>query len=76
MQTTTRESDWISVVSARLKQQWPSIDPHPLDDMARVLWGYANLRAMHPDQAADMWLRPVTVTDRRYEESSPVDGAG
>ncbi len=59
MQTTTRESDWISVVSARLKQQWPTIDPHPLDDMARVLWGYESLRVMPPEDAANRWLAPV-----------------
>jgi hypothetical protein len=59
LQTETRESDWISVVAARLRQQWPTIDAEPLDEMAGVLWGYENLRAMAPDQAADTWLAPV-----------------
>ena len=59
MQDATQESDWISVVSARLKQQWPSIDPNPLDDMARVLWGYESLRVLAPEEAANRWLAPV-----------------
>ena len=59
MQTANRESDWISVVAARLRRRWPTIDAQPLDEMAGVLWGYENLRAMEPDDAADTWLAPV-----------------
>jgi hypothetical protein len=59
MQTATRESDWISAVAARLRRRWPTIDAQPLVEMAGVLWGYENLRAMEPDAAADKWLAPV-----------------
>jgi len=59
MQTATRESDWISVVAARLRRQWPTIDAEPLDEMAGVLWGYESLRQMDPEQAADAWLAPL-----------------
>ena len=59
MQTTTRASDWLNAMSARLQQRWPSLDPQRLDDLALALWGDENLRAMSPDDAADRWLAPV-----------------
>ena len=58
MMTPARE--WLAAMSDRLHQQWPTIDPTRLDDVALDLWRDERLRAMAPDQAADEWLRPVT----------------
>ena len=52
-------SEWLSAMSARLQQQWPTIDPTRLDDPAFDLWRAKKLRALPPEQAADEWLRPV-----------------
>jgi hypothetical protein len=46
-------------MSARLQQQWPTIDPTRLDDLALDLWRDEKLRSMLPERAADEWLRPV-----------------
>jgi len=59
MQTATQESEWIDVVSARLKRQWPTIDAEPLTEMAGVLWSYQSLREMEPTLAAETWLSPL-----------------
>jgi len=56
---TTRLSRWLTAVSARLQQRWPTIDPAQLDDLALDLWRDEKLRAMEPERAADEWLRPV-----------------
>jgi hypothetical protein len=59
MEMTTRLSQWLAAVSARLQQRWPTIDPAQLDDLALDLWRDERLRAMEPERAADEWLRPV-----------------
>jgi hypothetical protein len=50
-------SDWISRCSARLQQQWRTIDPTRLDDLAVELARDERLRAMEPAAAALEWLR-------------------
>ena len=49
--------DWISLCSARLQKQWPTVDPTRLDDLAIDLSRDALLRAMDPERAAVDWLR-------------------
>jgi hypothetical protein len=51
--------DWLAQMSTRLQQQWPTIDPTRLDDLALDLSRDQRLRAMAPREAADEWLRPV-----------------
>jgi len=48
---------WIAACSARLQQQWPSIDPTRLDDCALDLFRDEKLRALEPEAAALEWLR-------------------
>jgi hypothetical protein len=60
MQHTAPASDWLAAMSARLQQQWPTIDPQRLDDLALDLWRDERLRSMPPERAADDWLRPVS----------------
>lgn len=59
MMTPARE--WLAAMSDRLHQQWPTIDPTRLDDVALDLWRDERLRAMTPGDAAEEWLRPVIV---------------
>lgn len=54
--------DWLSTVSALLQQQWPTVDPTRLDEVALDLWRDEHLRAMEPATAATEWLRPVNAS--------------
>ena len=50
---------WIAACAHRLQQQWHSVDPLDLEDVAHDLWRDERLRAMPPDEAAVDWLRPI-----------------
>ncbi|MET3498139.1 hypothetical protein [Variovorax boronicumulans] len=50
---------WIAACAHRLQQQWHTIDPLELEDVARDLWRDERLRAMPPDEAAVDWPQPV-----------------
>ena len=62
MQPIGSASDWLNTVAAKRQQQWPTVDPQRLDDLALELWSDARLRAMPPERAADEWLAPVKST--------------
>ena len=51
---------WIAACAHRLQQQWHTVDPLELEEVARDLWHDERLRAMAPDLAAIDWLRPIT----------------
>ena len=51
---------WIAACAHRLQQQWHTVDPLELEEVARDLWHDERLRAMPPDLAANDWLRPIT----------------
>jgi hypothetical protein len=53
---------WIAACAHRLQQQWHTVDPLELEDVARDLWRDERLRAMQPDEAAVDWLKPITET--------------
>ena len=57
--TRARATDWLAQMSMRLQQQWPTIDPTRLDDLALDLSRDPHLRAMDAREAAEEWLRPV-----------------
>ncbi len=61
--TQTSSRDWLRAVSERLQQQWPSIDPQRLDDLALDLSRDERLRALPARDAAEVWLQPVTARD-------------
>ena len=50
---------WIAACAHRLQQQWHTIDPLELEDVARDLWRDERLRSMPPDEAAVDWLKPI-----------------
>ena len=54
---------WIAACAHRLQQQWHTVDPLELEDVARDLWRDERLRAMGPDEAAVDWLKPITELD-------------
>lgn len=56
---------WTAACAHRLQQQWHTVDPLELEEVARDLWRDARLRAMSPDEAAIDWLRPITQAGRR-----------
>ncbi|WP_307658654.1 hypothetical protein [Variovorax paradoxus] len=51
---------WIAACAHRLQQQWHTVDPLELEDVARDLWRDERLRTMLPDAAAVEWLKPIT----------------
>jgi hypothetical protein len=61
--TSTPASTWLRAMSERLQQQWPTIDPQRLDDLALDLWRDERLRALPARDAAEVWLQPVTARD-------------
>jgi hypothetical protein len=56
---------WIAACAHRLQQQWHTIDPLELEDVARDLWRDERLRAMQPDEAAMDWLKPISEVSSR-----------
>jgi len=50
---------WIAACAHRLQQQWHTVDPLDLEDVAHDLWRDDRLRAMPPDEAAVDWLKPI-----------------
>ena len=50
---------WIAACAHRLQQQWHTVDPLELEDVARDLWRDERLRSMSPDEAAVDWLKPI-----------------
>jgi hypothetical protein len=51
---------WIAACAHVLQQQWRTVDPIQLEDLAGDLWRDESLRALGPDEAARVWLEPVT----------------
>ena len=51
---------WIAACAHQLQQQWRTVDPTQLEDLAGDLWRDERLREMGPYEAARVWLEPVT----------------
>jgi len=51
---------WVAACAHRLQQQWHTVDPLELEEVARELWRDERLRRLPPDEAAIDWLTPVT----------------
>ncbi len=51
---------WIAACAHQLQQQWRTVDPVQLEDLAGDLWRDERLRTLGPDEAARVWLEPVT----------------
>lgn len=49
--------EWIERCAARLHQQWRSVEPARLDDLAVELWSDARWNTLAPERAAVEWLK-------------------
>lgn len=52
-------SVWIAACAHRLQQQWRTVDPEQLEELAGDLWRDERLRSMLPGDAAQVWLQPL-----------------
>jgi hypothetical protein len=50
---------WVAACSHRLQQQWRTVDPDLLEELAASLWNDERFRRLEPIDAAVEWLRPV-----------------
>jgi len=50
---------WIAACAHRLQQQWRTVDPLLLEEVAADLWRDERLRSLPPGAAAVAWLGPV-----------------
>lgn len=50
---------WIAACAHRLQQQWRTVDPDQLEELAGDLWRDERLRSMSPAEAAEVWLVPL-----------------
>lgn len=50
---------WIAACAHQLQQQWRTVDPAQLEDLASDLSKDKRLRSMDPSEAAQIWLEPV-----------------
>ena len=55
---------WIAACAHRLQQQWRTVDPDQLEELAGDLWRDERLRTMSPDEAASAWLEPIAVSPK------------
>lgn len=53
---------WIAACAHRLQQQWRTVDPLQLEEVAAELWRDERLRSLPPDAAAVVWLGPIRPT--------------
>jgi len=51
---------WIAACAHRLQQQWRTVDPDQLEEVAEDLWRDERLRTMAPSEAARVWLEPLS----------------
>lgn len=51
---------WIAACAHQLQQQWRTVDPGQLEELASDLWRDDRLRSMLPGDAAREWLEPVS----------------
>lgn len=58
-------SIWIAACAHTLQQQWRTVDPNQLEELAGDLWRDERLRAMAPGEAARVWLEPVAGDSRQ-----------
>lgn len=52
-------SKWIAACVERLHERWQTVEPGQLEEVAVVIWQDANLRAMEPKEAANVWLQLI-----------------
>lgn len=56
------ESLWIEACAHCLQRRWRTVDPLQLEEMAGLLWQDVSYKQLTPAEAADAWLKPVTLS--------------
>ena len=56
---------WIAACAHRLQQQWHTVNPLELEEVAADLWSDQRLRARGPTTAAQEWLKPIAFSSDR-----------
>ena len=51
---------WVAQCAHRLRRQWPHADPASLEEAAIELWRIDWMRDMAAEQAAELWLQPLS----------------
>lgn len=54
------DQQWVARCARRLRQHWPHADVASLEEAALDLWRIDWLRAMAAEDAAELWLRPLS----------------
>ena len=52
--------EWIARCAGRLHERWRSVEPADLEEVAAGIWQDPQLRSFAPEEAAAVWLRPIT----------------
>ena len=53
-------SQWIAKCGEKLHEHWHTVEAVQLEEVAVEIWRDVKLREMKPDEAAVVWLRPVS----------------
>jgi len=59
---TLLPTQWIAQFAERLHARWTTIDQAVLEEVAMDLWKRTEYRVMSPQEAADVWLNPISPT--------------
>jgi hypothetical protein len=51
---------WVAQCAHRLRRQWPHADVGSIEEAAIELWRIDWLRAMAAEEAAELWLQPLS----------------
>ena len=51
---------WVARCAHRLRRRWPHVDVASLEEAASELWRIDWLREMAAEDAAELWLRPLS----------------
>ena len=51
---------WVARCAHRLRRRWPHVDVASLEEAATELWRIEGLRERAPEEAAELWLQPLS----------------
>ena len=54
------DAPWVARCARRLRQHWPHADVASLEEAATELWRIDWLREMGAEDAAELWLQPLS----------------
>jgi hypothetical protein len=54
------DAEWVARCAHRLRRRWPHVDVASLEEAATELWRIDWLREMAAEDAAELWLQPLS----------------